>query len=65
MNYGAKGSEMVVGSNVRSQLGTTEMSRSATRAAGRDTAKRNFILQQGCDDPAPAVYSIQYSALIF
>jgi Domain of unknown function (DUF4395) len=65
MNYGAKGSEMVVGSNVRSQLGMTEMSGSATRAAARDTAKRNFILQLGFEDPAPAVRSIQYSALVF
>lgn len=65
MNYGAKGSEMVVGSNVRSQLGTTKMSKSATRAAGQDTAKHNFILQQGFEDPAPEVCSIQYSALVF
>jgi hypothetical protein len=27
--------------------------------------KRNFILQQGFEDPAPAVYPRQYSALVF
>jgi Domain of unknown function (DUF4395) len=56
---------MVVGSNVRSQHGTTEISRSATGAVCRDTAKRNFILQQGFEGPAPAVCAVQYSALVF
>lgn len=31
----------------------------------QDTAKRNFILQQGFDEPAPQVCSRQYSALHF
>ncbi len=65
MEYGAKGSEMVVGSHFASQLGTNEISRSVTPDAGRDAAKRNFILQQGFEDPAPAVCPIQYSALVF
>jgi hypothetical protein len=65
MKYAANGSEMVVGNQVTSQLGTTEMSRSAARAAGRDGAKRNFILQMGFEDPAPAVHPLQYSALVF
>jgi hypothetical protein len=65
MKYGAKGSEMVVGSHITSQLGTTEMSRAATRAAGRNAVKRNFILQQGFKEPAPAVCPLQYSALVF
>jgi hypothetical protein len=34
-------------------------------AAGRYAMKRNFILQQGFEDPAPAVCSLQYSALMF
>ena len=63
MNYGAKGSEMVAGRNLRAQ--SPEMSGIAKPEAGRSTAKRNFILQQGFEDPAPAVCSIQYSALVF
>jgi Domain of unknown function (DUF4395) len=31
----------------------------------REGAKRNFILQQGFDEPAPAVCRRQYSALLF
>src|SRR5947207_7082578 len=50
-----KGIEMVVGSQVVPQLGTAEISRSGTPAAGRDAVMRNFILQQGFEDPAPAV----------
>jgi hypothetical protein len=65
MNCGAKGSELAFGSNVRSQPGATELSRSAPRAVWRDTAKRNFILQLGFEDPAPAVCPRQYSALVF
>jgi len=33
--------------------------------AMRNAAKRNFILQQGFEDPAPAVCPHQYSALVF
>jgi hypothetical protein len=65
MKYAMKGSEMVVGSHVTSKLGTTEISRSAIPAAGRDAAKRNFILQLGFEDPAPSVCPRQYSALVF
>ena len=65
MNYGAKGSEMVVGSQVASQLGTTEMSRNVTPTAGRDAVMRNFILQQGFEEPAPTICRVQYSALVF
>ena len=31
----------------------------------RNAVKRNFILQQGFEDPAPAVCPLQYSALLF
>ncbi len=65
MKYGAKGSEMVVGSHITSQLGTTGMSRNVTPIAGRDAVKRNFILQQGFEEPAPTVCPVQYSALVF
>ena len=65
MKYGAKGSEMVIGSHITSQPGTTEMSRSPRRATWRETMKRNFILQQGFKDPAAAVWPMQYSALVF
>ena len=33
--------------------------------AMRNTAKRNFILQQGFEEPAPAIRPLQYSALVF
>ena len=39
--------------------------RSVTRAAGRDAAKRNFILQLGFRDPEPADLQRRYSALTF
>ncbi|MFB3923807.1 MAG: DUF4395 family protein [Terriglobia bacterium] len=65
MNYGAKGSELLVESRVTSQLGRAVPSRSATRVAWRDAAKRNFILQMGFEDPAPAVVPLQFSALVF
>lgn len=31
----------------------------------QDTVKRNFILQQGFEEPAPAVCPLQYSSLLF
>jgi hypothetical protein len=65
MKYTVNGSETVVGSQVTSQLGTTDISRSVMPAAGRNAAKRNFILQLGFEDPAPAVVPLQYSALVF
>ena len=34
-------------------------------AAGRNAVKRNFILQLGFEEPAPAVCLRQYSALVF
>ena len=65
MRYGVNGSETLVGSHVTSKLGTTGTSRSVIPAAWQDTAKRNFILQLGFEDPAPAVCPRQYSALVF
>ena len=36
------------------------------RATAMETAaKRNFVLQQGFEDPAPATLPLQYSALVF
>ena len=64
MKYTANGSETVVGSLVKSQSGT-DISRSVMPEAGRNAAKRNFILQLGFEDPAPAVVALQYSALVF
>jgi hypothetical protein len=65
MKYTVNGSETVVGSHVTSQLDTTDISRSVIPEAGRNAAKRNFILQLGFEDPAPAVLPLQYSALVF
>ena len=65
MKYTVNGSETVVGSQVTSQLGTTDISRGVMPEAGRNAAKRNFILQLGFEDPAPAVVPLQYSALVF
>ena len=65
MKYTVNGSETAFGSQVTSQLGTTDISRSVMPEAGRNVAKRNFILQLGFEDPAPAVVPLQYSALVF
>ena len=65
MKYTVNGSETAFGRQVTSQLGTTDISRSVMPEAGRNAAKRNFILQLGFEDPAPAVVPLQYSALVF
>ena len=64
MKYGMERTQTVVGSYVAPQLGA-EISRNVTPAAGRDAMKRNFIRQQGFEDPAAAVCPRQYSALVF
>src|SRR5262245_33819662 len=64
MKHTANGSEPVVGSRFTSQLGTG-ISRSVMPKTERNAAKRNFILQLGFEDPAPAVVPLQYSALVF
>src|SRR5262245_16253986 len=65
MKYTVNGSETVVGSQVRSQLGSTNISRNVMPEDRRNAVKRNFILQLGFEDPAPAVLPLQYSALVF
>jgi len=65
MKYTMNGSETVVGSNVTLRPGTADISRSVLPGAGRNTMKRNFILQLGFEDPAPTVVPLQYSALVF
>ena len=65
MKYTVNGSETVVASQVASELGTADISRSVMPEAGRKVAKRNFILQLGFEDPGPAVVPLQYSALVF
>src|SRR4030095_397712 len=57
--------QTVVGRHVTSRPDTPDISRDVTPAAGRNAAKRNFILQQGFEDPAPAVRPRQYSELVF
>jgi Domain of unknown function (DUF4395) len=49
--------------NGNPQYSPTESARRVT--AMRNAVKRNFILQQGFEDPAPAVCQLQYSALLF
>jgi len=65
MEYTVNRSETIGGRQVPSQLGTTDISRSVMPEDGRNAAKRNFILQLGFEDPAPAVLPLQYSALVF
>ena len=65
MKYTVNGSETALGREVTSHLGTTDISRSVMPESGRNAAKRNFILQLGFEDPAPAVVPLQYSALVF
>lgn len=47
------------------QPDAAESSGALTPTSWRDTAKRNLILQQGFDEPAPSVRPRQYSALVF
>ena len=65
MKYKVNGGEMIVKGQITPRLGTTRISRGGIPGARRNAAKRNFILQQGFKDPAPAVCSLQYSALVF
>ena len=65
MRYRMEKSEAIIGNQVAPQLGYAGNSRSVKPAAGRDAAKRNFILQMGFEDPAPAIRPLQYSALVF
>lgn len=58
-------SQTVVGRHVTSPPDAPGIIRSVAPPAGRNAVKRNFILQQGFEDPAPAVCPLQYSALVF
>ena len=64
MKHTANVSEPVVESRFTSQLGTG-ISSSVMPKTGQNAAKRNFILQLGFENPAPAVVPLQYSALVF
>ena len=65
MKYEVNGGEMIGGRQITPRFGTTRISSGDMPAAGRNAAKRNFILQQGFEDPAAAVCLLQYSALTF
>jgi hypothetical protein len=65
MKYEMNRGQMIVGGQITPRLGTTKIYRDGIPGAGRNLAKRNFILQQGFEDPAPAVCPLQYSALVF
>ncbi|HET9178038.1 MAG TPA: DUF4395 family protein [Terriglobia bacterium] len=58
-------SETVPGSRGVRQSDAAGISSAFTPTSWRDTAKRNFILQLGFAEPAPAVCARQYSALVF
>jgi protein-S-isoprenylcysteine O-methyltransferase Ste14 len=58
-------SQTVVGRSVTLPPDARGNSRSVTPEAGRNALKRNFILQQGFEDPGPALRARQYSALTF
>jgi hypothetical protein len=58
-------SQSVLGRHVTSPPDAPDISRNVTPAAGRNAAKRNFILQLGFEDPAPEVCPRQYAALVF
>ena len=65
MNYGMEKTETVIGGQFAAQTSAAEVSSNVASASWRDTAKRNFILQMGFEDPAPTLRSRQYSALVF
>ncbi len=65
MNYRMEQNQAVMASPVARQPGATGISAGVTPASWRDRAMRNFILQMGFEDPAPAVRARQYSALVF
>jgi hypothetical protein len=65
MKYKLEKSETAIGNRFAHQPGTSGISSGVTPTTWRDTAKRNFILQLGFEDPAPAVRARQYSALVF
>lgn len=58
-------SEIITEGRVTHRPDAVGISHGVRSAAWRDMAKRNFILQQGFGEPAPAVRPRQYSALVF
>ncbi len=58
-------SQTVVGRHITLPPDAPGNSRSVMPEAGRNAMKRNFILQQGFQDPGPALRPRQYSALTF
>lgn len=65
MNYKLEKSGTAIGNRIAHQPRAAGILTSTTSASWRDVAKRNFILQMGLDEPAPAARSRQYSALVF
>jgi len=65
MDYGMKKTPTVMGSQFAHSAGAPGISGSVTPPVRRDVAKRNFVLQQGFEDPDPSLIAQQYSALVF
>jgi uncharacterized protein DUF4395 len=65
MKYEAKGHLNISWNLPEAAPGSTGTTAIATPASRRNAMMRNFILQMGFDDPAPADLSRQYSALTF
>jgi Domain of unknown function (DUF4395) len=65
MNYKMERSETVIAGPVAREPGADGIPAGVTPASWRDRARRNFILQMGFEDPAPAARARQYSALVF
>lgn len=65
MNYRMEKTETIIEGQFAAQTGAAKASGNVASASWRDTAKRNFILQLGFEDPAPAVRPLQYTALVF
>ena len=65
MKYRVNVSETTFGRQDASRPGITGTSGSVVPSAQRNAVKRNFILQLGYADPAPAIVPLQYSALVF
>ena len=65
MKYVVRGHLNIARSQPVTAPGSTTTSAIAAPTARRDVMMRNFILQQGFADPAPAVRRRQYAALTF
>lgn len=55
----------IFGSQIVPQHDHARVAGGSPSATWRDAAKRNLILQQGFEDPSPAVRPRQYAALVF